>query len=134
MSASVDARLLEAEKSFWEAIKNKDGRSAGRLSDDPCIIVGAQGIAELDRNTIEGMIGAAPFELKSFELDRTNINIRAIRDDVVIVAYKVHEDVRVDGSDVSLDAYDSSVWIRRNGDWVCALHTETLPGDPYGRK
>jgi hypothetical protein len=23
--------------------------------------------------------------------------------------------------------------VKRNGDWVCALHTESLAGDPYGR-
>jgi len=28
----------------------------------------------------------------------------------------------------------SSLWVRRDGGWVCAAHTGTLAGDPYGRK
>ena len=31
------------------------------------------------------------------------------------------------------DAADASTWVRRNGRWVCALHTESLKGDPFGR-
>jgi hypothetical protein len=53
--------------------------------------------------------------------------------DVAIVAYDVHEDLTVDGKRVSLDAADTSTWVRRSGSWVCALHTESLRGDPYGR-
>jgi hypothetical protein len=32
-----------------------------------------------------------------------------------------------------LDAADSSTWVRRNGRWLCALHTEAILGDPFGR-
>jgi hypothetical protein len=28
---------------------------------------------------------------------------------------------------------DSSTWVRRNGCWLCALHTEAIAGDPFGR-
>src|SRR6266540_6516732 len=34
---------------------------------------------------------------------------------------------------VELDAADASTWVRRNGKWLCALHTESLKGDPFGR-
>ena len=40
----------------------------------------------------------------------------------------------VDGKPLTLEAYDSSVWVRRDGNWRCAAHTETLAGDPYGRR
>jgi hypothetical protein len=52
---------------------------------------------------------------------------------VALVGYKVHEDLTVDGKSVSLDAADTSTWVRRDGRWVCALHTESLLGDPFGR-
>ena len=53
-------------------------------------------------------------------------------DDTAILAYQVHEDLTVDGEPVSLDASDASVWVRRDGSWVCALHTESLKGDLSG--
>ena len=56
-----------------------------------------------------------------------------LSDDIAVLAYNVHEDVTVDGKDLSVDAVDSSVWVRRDGRWVCAAHTEAIAGDPYGR-
>jgi hypothetical protein len=52
---------------------------------------------------------------------------------VAIIAYKVKEKVLLDGDTLPIDANDASVWVRRNGEWLCALHTESLAGDPYGR-
>jgi hypothetical protein len=56
-----------------------------------------------------------------------------VRDDIAIVAYPVHEDLHVDGKKVSFDAFDATVWIKKNGKWVTVLHTESLAGDPFGR-
>jgi hypothetical protein len=45
----------------------------------------------------------------------------------------VHEDLTVDGEPVSIDAADTSEWVRRDGSRLCALHTESITGDPFGR-
>jgi hypothetical protein len=39
----------------------------------------------------------------------------------------------VEGQQVALEANDASVWVRRDGKWLCAMHTESLAGDPFGR-
>jgi hypothetical protein len=39
----------------------------------------------------------------------------------------------VDGKPVTLDAADASIWVQRDGRWVCALHTESIGGGPFGR-
>ena len=49
------------------------------------------------------------------------------------IAYKMKEDLVVDGEGIQLEAFDSSVWVRRDGKWVCVVHTESLAGDPFGR-
>ena len=41
--------------------------------------------------------------------------------------------VTVDGQPLSLDAADSSTWVRTDGRWQCAMHTESVLGDPFGR-
>jgi hypothetical protein len=74
---------------------------------------------------------SATYILHDFELKEAEA--RLLSEDVGIVAYKVHEELTVDGQPVSLDASDSSTWVKRNGQWVCALHTESVSGDPYGR-
>ena len=52
--------------------------------------------------------------------------VRLLGDDVAIVAYTVREELTVDGKPLTLEAADSSTWVRRDGRWVCALHTEAL--------
>jgi hypothetical protein len=62
-----------------------------------------------------------------------NVDACEDRGQLAIVAYQVHEELTVDGKPVTLDAADSSTWVRRNGRWLCALHTEAIAGDPFGR-
>jgi hypothetical protein len=59
--------------------------------------------------------------------------MRQVSDDVVALAYKVKEDLVVEGQKVKLETFDSSVWVRRGGKWVCVVHTESPAGDPFGR-
>lgn len=128
-----EREALELERRFWDAMKAKDGRSAARMTDDGCIVVGAQGVSSIDSATMEKLTVEGGWELKQYAFDEENAQVRFIGDDVAIVAYKVNERVVVDGKMLPVDANDASVWVRRNGEWLCALHTESLAGDPFGR-
>jgi hypothetical protein len=128
-----ERELLDNEKRFWDAMKEKDGRKAARMTDDGCIVVGAQGVSAIDSKTMEKLTVEGKWELKQYAFDEKNAQVKFIGDDVAIVAYKVNEQVVVDGQALPINANDSSVWVRRNGEWLCTLHTESLAGDPYGR-
>lgn len=43
-SHAVERELLDLETQFWQAIKDKNADAAARLSDDACLITGAQGV------------------------------------------------------------------------------------------
>ena len=131
---AVDKELLALEKQYWEAIKNRDGSAATRLSDDRCIVVGPHGIGEVDREALAGLVERASYELKTYRIDDRDVHVRAVADGVAVVAYKVDEQLMVDGRPTNMQAFDSSVWVRRDGRWVCAVHTEAVAGDPYGRR
>ena len=77
------------------------------------------------------MVEAASWKLDAFEL--SNPIVHKLSDDVAVLAYKVHEELQVEGESIAFDASDSSTWVRRGGSWVCAAHTESLAGDPFGR-
>ena len=128
----VEKELLKLEKEYWQAIKDKDVDTALRLTDDPCIVTGAQGVGRFDRKAHEAMMRSASYELLDFEV-KDDVEVRMLRDDVAILAYKVREKLKVEGKPVTLEAAESSTWIRRDGRWVCALHTESISGDPFGR-
>jgi len=123
---------LDLEKQYWQALKDGDKDVIGRLTDDPCIIAGASGVASINPSTLKQMIDSANYTLTRFELG-DEITIHRLSDDIAILAYKVHEELIVDGKPVVLEAADTSVWSRRGGHWVCALHTESILGDAYGR-
>jgi hypothetical protein len=121
----MDQELIELEKRYWEAIRSRDGAAATRLSDARCLVVGPQGNGKLDREALAGLVENAPCELKRFRLD-DDVQISKIADDVAVIAYKVSEEMLVDGELKKLDAFDTSVWVKRDGGWVCAAHTETI--------
>lgn len=124
--------MLGLERAYWTALRDKDPAAATRLTDEPAVVVGAQGIGDLDHATLGRMIRDAPWDLARFDL--ANATVREIADDVVVVAYEVREDIRVEGEELTMKAYDSSVWVRRDDRWVCALHTESIAGDAFGRQ
>jgi hypothetical protein len=128
---TVEKELLELENQYWDAIKDQDVEAAMRLTDFPCLVAGASGVGSIDEETFRKMMSGAAWTLHDFEIKDSQV--RLVNDDVALVAYKVHEDLTVDGKKVSMDAADTSVWVRRGGRWRCAMHTESLPGDPYGR-
>jgi len=129
---SIETDLLNLERRFWQALQDRDVDTAAALTDEPCILTGAQGVGAIDRKTFVAMMKAPTWTINGFQI-KEGAQVRLLSEDVAIVAYEVHEELTVDGQPVSLDAADASTWVRRNGRWLCALHTESILGDPYGR-
>jgi len=129
---AVEQELIELEREYWQALKDKDYATAQRLTEDGGIVTGAQGVGTIDRQTLVTMMEQAPYTIDDYTLDR-DMKVRMLGDDIGVVAYKVHEKLTVEGKSVEFDAADTSTWIRRNGGWVCAVHTEAIAGDPFGR-
>jgi uncharacterized protein (TIGR02246 family) len=131
MDSIVERQLVELERRYWQALKDKDVEAAIELTDEPCIVAGAQGVGSIDHAKYAAMMDNATWTLVDFEL--RDVQARLLGDDTAIVAYTVHEELTVDGAPLSFDAADTSTWVRRDGRWLCALHTESMTGDPYGR-
>jgi hypothetical protein len=74
------------------------------------------------------MMKAPTWQLHGYTMDAQDMHVRTIGDNVALVAYKVSEDVTIDGERIKFDAYDTSVWVRNGNKWQCAMHTES-PGN-----
>jgi hypothetical protein len=96
-------------------------------------VVGPQGVSAINREMMSNLTAEGQWTLQDFELDEESLQVRMLADDVAGVAYKVSERLLVEGQALSLEANDASVWVREDGEWKCAIHTETLAGDPFGR-
>lgn len=126
-----ERELLQLETRFWQAMQDKDADAAVSLATDPCIVTGPQGVGRIDRETLGAMLKSPSYSIRHFELKDVQVDWQG--DDLVTVAYTVHEELEVEGEQVTIDAADSSTWVRRDGHFLCAVHTETLIGDPFGR-
>jgi len=128
---SVEKELVALEKSYWQAVKDKDVKAAINLTADPCMVAGATGVSRVPKQNLAAIMESAKYKLEAFELK--DVQTLMLEDDIAILGYKVREKLVVDGKPVTLEAADTSTWVRREGRWQCALHTEAISGDPYGR-
>jgi uncharacterized protein (TIGR02246 family) len=128
----IERQVLDLEKKYWKALKDGDVDTAASLTDEPCFITGANGIGSVDHRSFKNMMRNAEYQLNAVRVG-DDAQVRLLSDDVAIVAYRVTEDITVGGQPITVEAADSSTWVRRDGRWLCALHSEALRGDPYGR-
>lgn len=131
MQRAIEKEILDLEKRFWKTMQDKDIDAVLQLTDDPCIVTGAQGVARIDKQTFAKLMTNSTWKLHDFDIKE--VQVQPLSNDVVVIGYKVHEELTVDGQPLTFDAADASTWMRKNGRWLCALHTESLVGDPFGR-
>src|SRR4029453_1486703 len=113
----MSTELLRVESRYWNSMKDRDPREAEDLTDDECIIVGAQGVMAVSPEMVakmleggtwqiaryalggaKGVVGVAAevvgkmleggtWEIDRYALDESKAQIRMVRDDIAIVAY-----------------------------------------------
>jgi hypothetical protein len=130
-TANLEKELKDREQRYWRALAERDTAAALELTAFPCLVTGPSGVMQVDREDFTGMMQKASYTIERVELK--DVQVHRLTEDVAVVAYKVHEEMIVDGKKVAVDAADSSTWVRQNGRWACAVHTESLVGDPFGR-
>ena len=129
---TTQQELVELERRYWQALTDGDINAALELTDDPCLVTGAQGLGLIDHQTFSAMMQQASWTIDRAEI-ADDVQVRMLGADTAVVAYTVREELTVDGGPVSFEAADTSTWVRRGDRWVCAAHTESLRGDPFGR-
>jgi hypothetical protein len=130
-SSAIDQEIMAQEREYWDSMISKDPSVATRLTDEECLIVGAQGVSTVSSRTIGPLVQSDGWKLKSY--DFSNVKVTMAAPDVAIAGYHVREELEVDGQPLTLEANDSSTWLLKDGRWVCAAHTESVAGDPFGR-
>lgn len=124
---SLDAtsyNLLGLEKKYWQAMVDKDLKTAISLTNFPCVVAGANGMSSVNQEQFTKMFTAHKDSIKKFQIDE-NPEVRLITPDTAIIAYKVNCTMDDDGKTKTVEAVDTSTWVKRGGQWTCAMHTET---------
>jgi hypothetical protein len=132
--AQVDEqKIVDLEKKFWRTMVERNTEASVAMLPEKSIVAGAQGAAVLTHDDYRGMAkqGESLWRLNSFQLD--DVNVVFPTEDVAVIAYTVTEELEVEGQPLTLKAADATTWVRQNGEWLAALHTESVLGDPFGR-
>ncbi len=116
--------IIALEKSYWDAMKKKDGDRAAQLSGRTSLVTGARGVMSIAKSKMGKMTEEGDWTLESYAFDDVEVSIPTA--DVAIIAYTVKQKVQMKGKSQDLRAADSSTWLRGKDGWECHAHSETL--------
>jgi hypothetical protein len=116
--------IVALEKSYWDAMKKKDGHRTAELSGKNSLVTGALGVMSIPKGKMEKMTEEGKWTLESYAFDDVEVSTPA--PDVAIIAYTVRQKVKMDGKTQDLRAADSSTWIRGVDGWECHAHSESI--------
>jgi ketosteroid isomerase-like protein len=116
--------IVAIEKSYWDAIKAKDGRRTSELSGKTALVTGTQGVMRIEKEKMGKMTEEGKWILESYVLE--DVEVSTPSPDIALIAYTVRQSVTMDGKSQDMRAADSSVWIRGSNGWECHAHSETL--------
>lgn len=124
------SEIEQLETRFWQSMIDKDAKTAGTMIADISLVSGPMGTMRIDPAKYEKMTKEGQWTLEKFTFSDVDVVFPA--DDVAIIAYQVHQTGTMKGERMDMKCADSSTWIRTDGTWKCALHTETILGKPGG--
>ena len=127
-SSAIESEILDLERRYWQAMRERDVRTALSLTEFPCLIAGASGVRSVDQATYEKMMTGGSWRVHEAVIEEGG-EVRRLTDDVAVIVYGVREEITDEGKPVTLHAFDSSVWVRRGDGWRCAMHSESIAGD-----
>jgi ketosteroid isomerase-like protein len=110
--------IINLEKKYWDAMANKDFETVKSLTKFPCIVASRNGVLSVDEAAYEKMFNSnnKAMEVKSISDEQVQTG-----EDHAMLAYLI--ELSYDGT--SMKCACTSTWIKENGDWKCAMHTES---------
>lgn len=117
--------LFALEHKFWQSIVDEDAQAATGLLTEPAFMVSAHGAFKFDHAGYRRMAEQGSMVVKSYELSEMEASFPT--DDTAILTYKVKQVLcpRGKSDEIEEDMTDTSTWVRDQGAWRCAMHTES---------
>jgi hypothetical protein len=113
-SQSTQNEILTLENRYWQAMKDSDIESAVSMTHFPCLVAGPSGVMRVDEASYKKMMASNKGKTQDFEIK--NAEVEMINADTAVIAYQLKSNGK--------ECFDSSTWVREDGNWLCALHTE----------
>lgn len=131
---STDSTLIALEKKFWQSMVDEDTDTALGMLAEPSMMVSSHGAMSFDHAQYREMAENGSLVIKSFEL--SDMKVMHANEDTAVVTYRVKQAIaqRGESDEIEQEMADSSVWLRKDGEWLCVMHTETELEDGAKKK
>lgn len=116
--------IVALEKSYWDAMKAKDGSRTQELSAESSLVTGMRGVVRIAKDKMGKMTEEGNWTLDSYDFE--DVEVSTPSPDVALIAYTVRQSGKMDGKAYDRRAADSSVWIRGSDGWECHAHSEAF--------
>jgi ketosteroid isomerase-like protein len=117
------AEIEDRERAFWQSLVDNDPTVATGMLPPRALMVSEHGAMAFDHAGYTKMANDPRHRLVEFAFSDMDVLFPA--DDVAIATYRVHQKMEMDGKPMEMDAVDSSTWVKLDGAWKCAAHTES---------
>ncbi|MCJ0826254.1 nuclear transport factor 2 family protein [Luteimonas sp. 50] len=124
MAQSAQRTEIERlERAFWQSLVDRDAGTAKGLLAPQALMVSSHGTLRFDPAQYEKMLLDPKHGLLEYTL--SDMDVMFPSDDIAIATYRAHQKMEMDGQSLEQDVVDSSTWVRVDGGWKCAAHTES---------
>ena len=117
------AEIERLEREFWRSLVDRDVDTATRLLAPEALMVSSHGTMRFDPDEYAKMLQDPGHGLLDYRL--SDMDVLFPTDDIAIATYRAQQTMQMDGQRMQQDVVDSSTWVRANGGWKCAAHTES---------
>lgn len=122
---TAHSELIDLENRFWQSLVEEDTDTSVSMLDEPSMMVSSHGAMQFDRAKFREMAEQGCMVVKSYEL--SDVQVAFPTDTTAVVTYRVRQSMAERGksAEIQQEMADSSVWTKKNGQWLCSMHTET---------
>lgn len=111
------------ERAFWNSMVAGRPEVATRMLTEPAVMVSEHGATKFDHATYTRMANDDRYRLVDYAISEMDVIFP--RDDVAVATYHVDQNMEMQGKPVRMTMYDSSTWVKVDGNWRCVMHTES---------
>jgi ketosteroid isomerase-like protein len=117
--SALEDQIVAKEREGLDALKAGNVELFGKLTADDALLLDAHGPA----SKAQVLQNVAGFTLTDYSME--GMKFIPLSGDSGLISYKISEKGNSHGKEFTAQAYISSIWARRAGNWVCLFSQET---------
>lgn len=124
MNASkLKSEIERLENAFWKSMVEGRPEVATGMLTEPAVMVSSKGAMKFDHASYTRMANDDRYKLVDYEI--SGLDVVFPREDVAVATYHVDQEMEMEGKPVRNQVYDTSTWVKVDGEWRCVMHTES---------